>query len=420
MAVDSPIQPLLLALLLFAILPDCLSSTANSSSFLGVNYGQIANNLPSPTSVIPLLRRLGAKHVRLYDADQNVLLAFAGSGVDLTVGLQDSLLPRLADPSFAATWFRSTLLPHLPSTSISVVIVGNEILTTTDSNLIRSLLPAIQSLHSAIDAAGLASRISVTTANSLNVLASSFPPSSAAFRRDLLPYITPLIAFLSKTRSPFLINAYPYFAYKSDPNNIDLNYALFEKNPGVADPGSGIRYENMLHAQIDAVRVAIKKVGGEGIEIRVSETGWPSKGDENEAGATEENARRYNGNLMRLLAEGKGTPAKPEEPIRVYVFALFNENLKPGPASERHYGLFKPDGSPAYDLRFSTTGLASPAGGGNSTAGDGGGGAESPGQYMGASSTGYLSISSAMDKLFWAEKVVPALAVMVGLLLEFA
>lgn len=132
------------------------------------------------------------------------------------------------------------------------------------------------------------------------------------------------------------------------------------------------------------------------VEIRVSETGWPSNGDDDEAGATPENARRYNGNLMRIVSQNKGTPAAPHEPLHVYVFALFNENLKPGPASERHYGLFQPDRTPAYNLgAVSGSGVGPTGGKGNSSnATSSGGTADSPKAQIGeASSTGYYTIS---------------------------
>ncbi|KAL5708897.1 hypothetical protein ACHQM5_019644 [Ranunculus cassubicifolius] len=41
---------------------------------------------------------------------------------------------------------------------------------------------------------------------------------------------------------------------------------------------------------------------------------------------------------------------KPDVPIDVFVFALFNEDLKPGPASERNYCLFYPNGQSVYDI----------------------------------------------------------------------
>ncbi|KAB8101058.1 hypothetical protein EE612_031729 [Oryza sativa] len=388
-----------------AVVVPALGAAAGGAT-LGVNYGQVADNLPPPQAAAMLLRALNATKVKLYDADARVLSAFAGSGADFTVGLPDRLVPRLAaDPSAAAAWVRANILPHIPATSITAVTVGNEVLTGNDSAMLRSLLPAMQSLHAALAACNLTSRVAVTTAHSLAVLSSSFPPSSAAFRRELLPYMAPLLAFLAKTGSPFLINAYPYFAYKGDPEHVDLNYVLFEANAGVGDPATGLRYDNMLHAQVDAVRAAICRANyGKAVEIRVSETGWPSRGDDDEAGATPENAARYNGNLMRLVAQGKGTPAAPGEALQVYVFALFNEDMKPGPASERHYGLFKPDGTPAYDV-----GVKAPTIGGswkgraNGTSGGGGGGlvvAEGPGGADGAGQgTGFYTVSAAAHKV---------------------
>lgn len=358
---------------------------------IGINYGQVANNLPAPAAVIPLLRSINAGRVKLYDSDPRVLRSFAGTDIEFVIGLPDRSVPSVRSPSAALSWVTDNVKPYLPKTKIVAVTVGNEVLSSNNTLLIQSLIPAMNSIHSALASLGFDKQVAVTTAHSLSVLAASYPPSAGAFRKDLMPYISPLLSFLNKTGSPFLINAYPFFAYKADPKRVSLDYVLFEPNSGVLDPSSGLRYDNMLHAQVDAVRSAIAAAGGgKGIEVRVSETGWPSQGDEDEVGATSENARKYNGNLMKLVADGKGTPMCPGSPLHVYVFALFNENMKPGPASERHYGLFNPDMSPAYDI-----GAKPVSGNSSNSSGGGGSDADSPSQSGRASSSTFYTISAA-------------------------
>lgn len=168
---------------------------------------------------------------------------------------------------------------------------------------------------------------------------------------------------------------------------------LFEQNAGVVDPSTSLHYDNMLFAQIDAVYAALGALGYKKLPVHLSETGWPSRGDGDEVGATPENAKKYNGNLIKLMTDPKkkGTPMRPSSELNIYVFALFNENMKPGPTSERNYGLFKPDGTPAYSL-----GIAMNDGSSNATTFGG----SSPGtsgtqpSTPASSSTGYLSISS--------------------------
>ncbi|KAJ4724821.1 putative Glucan endo-1,3-beta-glucosidase [Melia azedarach] len=297
------------------------------SDGVGINYGQIANNLPSPARVSVMLRSLNISRVKLYDTDPNVLYAFSNTDVDFIVGLGNEYLENMTDPIKAQSWIQQRLQPHLPQTRITSILVGNEVFKSNDAKLYSNLLPAMQSVYRALVGLGLEKQVTVTTAHSLDILANSYPPSAGTFREDLAVYIQPLLDFHAQIKSPFLVNAYPYFAYKDSPNEVSLDYVLFQPNQGTTDPNTNLKYDNMI-----------------------SETGWPSKGDADEAGATPENAELYNGNLLKKIVQRQGTPGKPSVPVDIYVFALFNENLKPGPASERNYGLFYPNGNPVYNI----------------------------------------------------------------------
>lgn len=147
-----------------------------------------------------------------------------------------------------------------------------------------------------------------------------------------------------------MVNAYPFFAYIGNADKISIDYALFRENAGVIDSGNGLKYSNLLEAQVDAVFAALSAIKFEDIPVVVTETGWPSKGDENEIGASIENAAAYNGNLVKRVLTGSGTPLRPKEPLNAYLFALFNENKKQGPTSERNYGLFYPNEEKVYEI----------------------------------------------------------------------
>ncbi|GMI93905.1 hypothetical protein like AT3G15800 [Hibiscus trionum] len=344
---------------LFLILSVICSPVSASHSVTwtyGVNYGRIANNLPAPESVVTLLKAAKINHIRIYDADHDVLQAFKGSGIEIIIGLPNGFLTEMSmGEDRAMNWVKENVQAFLPGTRIRGIAVGNEILGGTTMELWEALLPAAKNVYVALYRLGLHRTVQVSSPHSEAVFANSFPPSACIFRPDVAPFMKPLLEFFSQIGSPFYINAYPFLAYKNDPQHIDINYALFKDNPGIYDAKTKLHYDNMFEAQVDAAYTALDKAGFGKMEVIVSETGWASSGDPDEAGATVKNAKTYNKNLRKRLAKKKGTPLRPHMAVRAYIFALFNENSKPGPTSERNFGLFKPDGSIAYDIGF--TGL---------------------------------------------------------------
>ncbi|XP_009595793.1 glucan endo-1,3-beta-glucosidase 11 [Nicotiana tabacum] len=322
---------------------------------LGINYGQVANNLPPPEKVLQLLHALKITKARIYDTNPQVLTALANSNIELIVTVENQMLATLGDQQQALQWVTTHIRPYFPATNITGIAVGNEIFTDEDTSLMTYLVPAMVNIHSALIKTGLSQYIQVSSPNSLAVLANSYPPSAGNFRSDLNGIMQQFLQFLVTTRAPFWINAYPYFAYKDNPNKISLDYVLFNSNQGMIDPYTRLHYDNMLYAQVDAAIFAIARMGFNGLEVKISETGWPSKGDPNEIGATFQNAAIYNRNILRRQLLNEGTPLRPNVRLDIYVFALFNEDQKPGPTSERNYGLFQPDGTMAYNVGLLST-----------------------------------------------------------------
>jgi exo-beta-1,3-glucanase (GH17 family) len=314
---------------------------------IGVNYGTKGDNLPPPATVAAFLaNRTSIDRVKLFDNNPDILRAFAGTGISVMVTAANGDIPSLTTDDGAAAWVAANVAPYYPATEISLVAVGNEIMDTHDQNLIGNLVPAMRSLKSALVSAGY-SRIRVSTPSSLGILVDSQPPSATRFRDGWdVDVFGPMLEFLRLTNSPLVVNAYPYFGYNGD----TLPYALARPNPGVLDERTGITYTSMLDAQLDSVFSAMKKLGFEDVEILVGETGWPTKAMDGQIGVSPTEAAEYIRYLIGAVSSGSGTPLMPKRTFETYIFALFNEDLKPGPVAERNFGMFQPDFTPMYDV----------------------------------------------------------------------
>ncbi|KAJ0044547.1 hypothetical protein Pint_05101 [Pistacia integerrima] len=229
---------------------------------IGVNYGTVADNLPPPSKVAHfLLESTVINRVRLFDANPEILKAFARTGIEVTVTVPNDQISHLAKLTSAQQWLKTYIQPHTPAT-----------------NIVRN------------------------------------------FSRQRSPFIRKQIA----NREPSSRHANPPHRPRrgvSQPSNPSFDASFFRHS---------LIFEPSLLRQ--------PKPGGLREEILhklVLMQGVPAE---------------YNRNLMRHVTSGVGTPLMPNRTFETYIFALFNEDLKQGPTSERNFGLFEPDLTPAYDI----------------------------------------------------------------------
>ncbi|KAF4356325.1 hypothetical protein G4B88_001200 [Cannabis sativa] len=316
-------------MLLLGLLMSTLDKTVAQ---IGVCYGLLGNNLPSPQEVINLYKQYNIRRMRLYSPNDAVSRALSGSNIEIMLGIPNDALEGIANSqSTADTWIQNNVRNY-NNVNFKYIAVGNEI--KTNDRAAQFLVPAMERIQNSINSAGLANRIKVSTSVNTGILGVSYPPSSGSFTSNYGPIINPVIRFLVNNRSPF---------YKENSNTISLDYALFKSQSVVVRDGQN-GYKNLFDAILDAVYSALEKAGGSSLEIVVSESGWPSDGG---PGTSFANAGTYIANLIQHVKGG--TPKRPGKAIETYVFAMFNENQK-SPEYEKHWGLFFPSKQLKYNI----------------------------------------------------------------------
>ncbi|CDY59252.1 BnaA05g36990D [Brassica napus] len=239
-----------------------------NAAFIGVNIGTDLTNMPSPSDIVSLLKSHQITHVRLYDANSHMLKALSNTTIQVTVGVTNQEILKIGRfPSSAASWVNKNVAAYVPSTNITAIAVGSEVLTESP-HVAPILASALNNIHKALVATNLNFQVKVSTPMSMDVMPKPFPPSTSTFSPS---WNTTLSAVKQ-----------------------------------IVDPNTLLHYDSMFDAMVDAAYYSMEALNFSKIPVVVTETGWPSSGGSDETAATVGNAETFNSNLIKRVGGGGG------------------------------------------------------------------------------------------------------------------
>lgn len=80
--------------------------------------------------------------------------------------------------------------------------------------------------------------------------------------------------------APFLINIYPFLTRVQNRSAVPLDNCLFTAGTNHWVQDGNYTYKNIFDGMIDALHIALGKIGYGDFEIAIGESGWPTAGGE--------------------------------------------------------------------------------------------------------------------------------------------
>ncbi|KAG2684565.1 hypothetical protein I3843_10G080900 [Carya illinoinensis] len=330
-----------------------VGSSLKAESAVGVNWGTLSFHKLKPSTVVDLLKINRVPKVKLFEADQGVLEALKGSGIQVMVGIPNEMLASLSASTVASDlWVRQNVSRYMVKGGVDIryVAVGNEpFLSSYSGQYEPYVMPALLNVQQSLAKVNFAGYVKLVVPCNADAYESTLP-SEGAFRPELTQIMTQLVSFLNSNGSPFVVNIYPFLSLYGN-SDFPQDYAFFEGTTHPVTDGPNVYY-NAFDGNLDTLVAALSKIGYGQMPIVIGEVGWPTDGA---IGANLTAARAFNQGLINHVLSNKGTPLRPGiPPMDIYLFGLLDEGAKsilPG-TFERHWGIFSFDGQAKYSLNL--------------------------------------------------------------------
>lgn len=317
---------------------------------MGVNFSNFFQSKAiDPGTAAAQIAGMSVKSAKTFShqgSDLAFMKAARANGLTLAVGCTNDELAGLAagitQPLVdAITPFRDV---------VAWVCVGNEPLGSWHRGKYNDVLsPAVDNVVTAFKRAGL--DIGITVPQNFEFMQTSYPPSQGAVKPELTAILKRTCAAMKSSGAPFMVNIYPFITRAQNRGSVPLPYCLFTAGPDQWVHDGSYTYRNIFDAMLDALHVALAKIGHGDLEIVVGECGWPTSGDQD---ANVTNAQTFNQLLINHCKSNQGTPRYPGKPIRCFVFEMYDEDTKPLDAGpfERFWGVRDTAGKLKYPLAW--------------------------------------------------------------------
>ncbi|KAG8372032.1 hypothetical protein BUALT_Bualt12G0024500 [Buddleja alternifolia] len=330
-------------LLVYLLILLCRNDVVDA--IIGINWGRTSAQRIVPSQVVDLLLQNGISAARIYTSQPDIIRAFHGSGIDLTVSSFNTLGFNTVDA--AKVWVQEKFVPF--ADTIRNIYVGSFVFLENKDAVFDSMM----NIHNALQDFGL-SKIKVNMPQSHLMLKPNLTrPSDGEFVDEIKDVFDRLFRYLEENNTPLVMEIIPLkFIIEY---NYDLSFGFADnKSTNVITDINGFVYTNVIEFLYDSFVWALKKAGHPNLKLVIGQVGWPTDGY---PGANTSMAERFYKTLLPFVMSNKGTPMRPGAPIDTYIHCLQDENrmMFRDPYS-RHWGIYRGNGEPKFKIDLSGQG----------------------------------------------------------------